>query len=181
MIDLPKSIADLNKLITDQVQENIHLDYKESPAIDRSKRTEIAKDVSAFANSDGGVLLYGIVESNNLPVRIDGGVDHTTHSREWLEQVINSSISPRIDDIRISPIQLSVDRSVYSVAVPKSFRGPHQAPDKKYYKRFNFQSVPMEDYEIGDLRNRRKFLPPLVNVDIEIEQGATEVSRSLMR
>jgi hypothetical protein len=171
MITLPTSLADLNKLITDQVQENIHLDYKESPAIDKSKRNEIAKDVSAFANSDGGVLVYGVVESNNLPVSVDGGVGHTTYSREWLEQIINSNISPRIDDIRISPIQLSVDRSAYAVKIPKSFRGPHQAPDKKYYKRFNFQSVPMEDYEINDVRNRRKVLPPLVNVDIEIEQG----------
>ncbi len=171
MINLPTSLADINKLISDQVQEAIHLDYKASPAIDNSKRSEIAKDVSAFANSDGGILIYGITENNNLPVSIDSGVDHTKYSREWLEQIINSNISPRIEDIRISPIQLSADRSVFAVKIPKSLRGPHQSSDKKYYKRFNFQSVAMEDYEINDVRNRRKILPPLVNVDIEIEQG----------
>lgn len=171
MINLPVSLADVEKLIADQVQEDIHLDYKASPAIDSSKRSEIAKDVSAFANSDGGVLIYGITENNNLPVGIDDGIDHTKYSREWLEQVINSNVSPRIEDVRISPIQLSVERSVFAVQIPKSFRGPHQSSDKKYYKRFNFQSVAMEDYEITDVRNRRKILPPLVNVDVEIDEG----------
>lgn len=145
------------------------MDYKASPAVDKSKTVEIAKDVSAFANSDGGMLIYGITESNNLPVSLDGGVDHTTHSREWLEQVINSNISPRVDGIRIAPIQISATRSYYAVDIPKSFRGPHQCSDKKYYKRFNFNSVPMEDYEITDVRNRRTVLPPLISIDVEID------------
>lgn len=171
MLNLPTTEADIDQLIKDQIQEDLHLDYKESPAVDRSKRQEIGKDVSAFANSDGGILIYGVVESNNLPVSKDGGVDHTKYSREWLEQVISSNVTPRIDGIRISPIQVSVDRSYYAVEVQKSFRGPHQNSDKKYYKRFNFQSVPMEDYEINDVRNRQKNVQPLVSVDVELDDG----------
>lgn len=53
----PKSKADIEKMIRDQVQENIHLDYKDSRAIRKNARDDIAKDVSAFANSDGGVLI----------------------------------------------------------------------------------------------------------------------------
>jgi hypothetical protein len=52
---VPRSIADIEKMILDQVQENIHLDYKESRAIRKNARDDIAKDVSSFANSDGGV------------------------------------------------------------------------------------------------------------------------------
>jgi hypothetical protein len=33
-------------------------------------------------------------------------------------------------------------------------RAPHQAFDHKYYKRFNFESTPMEDYEVRDLMRR---------------------------
>ena len=80
MIDLPTTKADVDKLITDKVQERIHLDYKESPAIDKSNRKEIGKDVSAFANSDGDIIVYRVIEDNNLPVSIDGGVDHTKYS-----------------------------------------------------------------------------------------------------
>lgn len=49
------TLADVNSLITNEVEEDIHLDYKASGALDKAdnKRTEITKDVSAFANSDG--------------------------------------------------------------------------------------------------------------------------------
>lgn len=171
MLNLPTTVAEIDQLIRDGVQEDLHLDYKESPAIDRSKRNEIAKDTSAFANSDGGILIYGIVESNNLPVSKDGGVDHGVYSREWLEQVISSNVTPKIDNIQIVPIPLSTSNSIYCVEVPKSYRAPHQAPDKKYYKRFNFQSVPMEDYEINDVRGRQQIVVRLMNFDVEIESG----------
>ncbi len=171
MINSPTTIAEIDKMISDDVQEDIHLDYKESRAIDKSKRHEIAKDVSAFANSDGGILIYGVIEKNNLPVGKDAGVDHTKYSREWLEQIISSNATPRMDGIRIAPIPISTDRSIYAVEIPKSFRAPHQAPDKKYYKRFNFQSVPMEDYEINDVRSRQKSLAPLISIDIEAKRG----------
>lgn len=168
MSDVPTTIAELDQFIKNQVQENLHLDYKASSAIDGSKRPEIAKDVSAFANSDGGMLIYGVIEKNNLPVSKDNGIDHTKYSREWLEQVISSNITPRIDGIHISPIQVSADRSYFVVKVPKSFRGPHQSSDNKYYKRFNFQSVSMEDYEINDVRSRRHVVRPLIEVGIGI-------------
>ncbi|HYO57779.1 ATP-binding protein [Archangium sp.] len=84
----PKTIADLEALITTRVQESLHLDYKESDALSDKKRGEIAKDVSAFANSDGGVIVYGIVEANHLPVSIDNGVSDAQYNREWLENVI---------------------------------------------------------------------------------------------
>jgi hypothetical protein len=55
-MELPQKVDDLESLIKNNVQENIHLDYKDSRAIDGKKRREMAKDVSAFANSDGGIL-----------------------------------------------------------------------------------------------------------------------------
>src|SRR5205823_5737014 len=148
-------------------QESLHLDYKDSRAIDSSKFAEIAKDVSAFANSDGGLIIYGVQEKDHLPIGKDGGIDHNRYSRERLEQVMSSNISPRIDDVRIAQIPLSAAASIYAIKVPKSFRAPHQASDKKYYKRYNFQSLPMEDYEINDVRSRQRVIPPLVAVGIE--------------
>ena len=85
-----KSIKDINNLIIAQVQESLHLDYKGSDAIDGNKKIEISKDVSAFANSDGGAIVYGITEVGHLPVAIDAGVDHKKFSREWIEQVIKA-------------------------------------------------------------------------------------------
>src|SRR5205823_13785190 len=139
---------------------------KDSGAIHKTKKDDISKDVSAFANSDGGMIIYGVRETNFLPTT-KNGIDHSQYKREWLEQVIWSNISPIVDDVVVVQIPLSSTESIYTVKVPKSFRGPHQASDKRYYRRYNSTSVPMEDYEIRDVRNRQSILPPLVNVDIE--------------
>ena len=172
MLDLPTSREDLEKLIAYQVPEDVHLEYKQSKAIDHKSRNEIAKDVSAFANSDGGIIVYGVVENEHLPASIDYGVDHQIYTREWLDQVIRSNITPRVDGLTIAQIPLSKDRSAYSILIPKSCRGPHQAPSKHYYKRYNFTSAPMEDYEINDVRQRRRTVLPLVNIDVRIRPGA---------
>jgi hypothetical protein len=168
MLEIPKTILDIDKLISDGVQESIHLNYKGSAAIDDCKFDEIARDVSSFANSDGGILIYGVQEEKHLPTCIDGGVDHVKYNRERLENIILSRISPRINDLLITQISLTETRSIYAIAVGKSFRGPHQAPDKRYYKRFNFKREPLEDYEINDIRTRRQVVRPLIEVGIDI-------------
>src|SRR5690348_12868598 len=104
----PSTIVDIDQMIRDQLQENIHLDYKASKAISPAARDEISKDVSAFANSDGGVLIYGVEEKDHFPVRIDDGVDDSVVSREWLENTITSRISPKVSDVRILPIPESM-------------------------------------------------------------------------
>lgn len=171
-MEVPSTIEEIKAYIDNRVQESIRLDYKLSKAIDDSKRNEIAKDVSAFSNSDGGLLIYGIREEQHLPVEIDEGVDHEKYTREWLEQILLSNISPIISGVRIAQIPLNESRSIYVVSVPKSSQGPHQERGtKKYYKRYNFKSSPMEDYEISDIRNRNFVVPPLINVDVVIEHG----------
>lgn len=171
-MNIPKTKSDLKKFIDDRVQEGLHLDYKSSLAISDKKRKDIAKDVSAFANSDGGLIIYGIVEEGHLPVSIDGGINHKQYSREWLEQVLVSNISPIIDGVEINQIPLSDGKSAYSVYVPKSSRGPHQErQERRYYKRYNFKSSPMEDYEITDIRNRTYINPPLISVDISFQNS----------
>ncbi len=168
MISVPNTVADIQQMIADQLQENVHLDYKRSAAIRRGSRErgDIAKDVSAFANSDGGVLIYGVEETNQLPVRIDSGIEDSECSREWIEAAVMTGITPRLDDVRIVPLPVSPGHSIYVIKVAKTFRGPHQASDKRYYKRHNFMSVPMEDYEINDVRSRRKRVSPLVTFEV---------------
>jgi hypothetical protein len=151
--------ADLESLITSGVPEGLTLDYKRSDSLskDNSKRIELCKDVSAFANSAGGRLIIGVPEQNQVPQPLDSGVDKKVITPEWIEQVLNSSIQPRIEGLQITQISAETgdDQVFYVIDVPQATaRAPHQAPDKKYYRRFNFQSVPMEDYEIRDALRR---------------------------
>ncbi len=166
----PKIYKEVLNLIN-KIPEDIHLEYKSGMAIDFSKVVEMSKDVSAFANSDGGVLIYGVQEDKltHLPVSIDG-VDSKKYSHEWLENVIKSNITPIIPDLEIKPIKIKGSNLViYSIFVPKSYRAPHQAKDKKYYKRYNFKSEAMENYEIDDIRSRLQTIPSLVNISAKVE------------
>ena len=168
----PKSIQELDALVTNTVQENIQLEYKASAALSKASKAEMAKDASAFANSDGGVLVYGIAEDQNHdPDRLDGGADHSVFSAEWIEQVLQSNISPRLGDVEIAPIRASNTHSYYAVRIPKTFRGPHQERNsKKYYKRFGYNVLAMEDYEIADVRNRITLCQPLVTFTVETQK-----------
>jgi hypothetical protein len=162
MLDL-KTKADLQRLVDEKLPESLTLDYKASPALskDDKKREELCKDVSALANSAGGQIVYGIEEKNQKPTRVDEGAAPEI-TREWIEQVLNSRIQPRIQGLVITPIEVKPARYAYVITVPQATAlAPHQAPDGKYYRRFNFQSVPMADYEIRDMM-RRSVDPDLV-------------------
>jgi hypothetical protein len=179
MIEL-ENIYELRNLIINQVEENIHLDYKSADSLQKSdgKKKEIAKDVSAFANSDGGVIIYGIkefdeLEKRHLPEAITP-INREIITKEWLEQVINSNITPRMDGIIIQPISVDSNSNdvVYVVYIKKS-NTAHQASDFRYYKRFNFESVAMYDYEIKDIMNRKK--TPIISLTFILEKYTYEV------
>lgn len=149
------TIEDIKSLISNEVEENVHLDYKAAAALEKNdkKRTEITKDVSAFANSDGGIIIYGVSEEDHKPKEVSS-IDGRIYTKEWLENVIQL-IQPRIEDIRILPIRAGdIGQTLYVVKIPRSSNAPHMANDRRYYKRYNFMSVPMEDYEVKDLYNR---------------------------
>lgn len=168
----------IQKYIDDQVEESLGLDYKSAQALAKTdgKKREITKDVSSMANSDGGIIIYGVAEyqmpeKKHLPERIDP-IDQTQFSKEWLEQVING-IRPRIDGLLIHPVPIEnpPNHVVYVVEIPQSTTA-HQARDYRYYKRFNFESVPMEDYEVRDVMNR------VTTPDVEVDFDYTRVEIS---
>ena len=68
----------IERYITNQIQENLNLDYKAARALSKSDGSikEISKDVSAMANSQGGVIIFGIKEfdeeeKRHLPEKIE--------------------------------------------------------------------------------------------------------------
>jgi predicted HTH transcriptional regulator len=92
-----ENLADLQKLISDGIAESLTLDYKASPSLgkDSKQRDELCKDVTAFANSAGGQIVYGLEENKNLPIKLDDGADPSI-TKEWIEQVIDSRVQRAI-------------------------------------------------------------------------------------
>lgn len=160
---------ELERYIEDQEEEGQYLEYKAAPSLDKSddkKKAEITKDVSAMANAGGGMLIYGIAEygvpnKRHLPQKLDP-IDRMQFSKEWLEQVINSGIRPRIDGLVIHPVDLDTGPTdvAYVVTIPQSMTA-HQARNLKYYRRYNFEVLAMYDHEIRDVMHRG-VLPDIV-------------------
>ncbi|NNE98151.1 MAG: ATP-binding protein [Pyrinomonadaceae bacterium] len=176
--------AKIQNLIQSGIEESLTLEYKSGEALGRSdqQKREITKDVSAMANSAGGLLIYGIREyaeadKKHLPEKIFP-VDRSEIPREWIEQIINS-IRPRIDGIVIHSVQLGSGENdaVYVIDIPQSHTA-HQANNHRYYKRFNFQSVPMEDYEIRDVMFREQTPDVVTRFLIEIKNSPDEESKT---
>ena len=165
--------ARVQQYIDDGVEESLNLDYKAAGALTRKDKDkkEVTKDVSAMANSDGGIIVYGVPENGHLPGALDP-VSRREFSKEWLEHVIGN-IRPRIDGLIVHPVTIGDSSSdvVYVVDIPKSYTA-HQALDKRYYRRYNFESVMMEDYEVRDVMGRLQH--PWLNLNLRINLHVDE-------
>jgi len=158
------TIEVLKNFISRQPEEDLHLEFKSGAFFDANKKDSLTQTVTSFANSDGGILMLGVKENNvkgkSYADSIDGIQVDPKHSNEALENILISSISPKIDSLQIIRLD-SNEKSVFILEIPKSERAPHMASDKRYYKRLNFQKVPMENYEVEDHLFGRKKTPKL--------------------
>lgn len=157
---------DILLLISLKVEESIHLDFKQADSLEKkdSKKLELAKDVSAFANSAGGFIVYGLKEINHVAESLSF-IDGNEITKEWIEQIIQTRIQRKIEGLKILPIRFDDDikKSVYVIKIPESSLAPHMTSDKRFYKRYNFESVQMEEYEIRNLYNRKEKTKLIIN------------------
>ena len=166
----------LERMLAEQRPEDIHLDYKDARSllpiarggsgVDKQKRREdISKDVSSFLNSDGGVLVYGVPESQDpnspggapIPGGPEIGFKRGEIDKETVENLITSNIQPKLDPnlFRVTEVPYgNTDRIVIVVEVALGIGDVWQAKDKRYYKRFPYKAEAMEHYEINMVRER---------------------------
>ncbi len=95
-------------LIKNGIEENIHLDYKSQ----LGNNAEITKDLSAFANIDGGNIIYGISEEGHKPVEITPV--NPEGIKEKLDQISTNGIDPSLN-VKIWPIDYSEEGQIYAV------------------------------------------------------------------
>ena len=152
--------ADIAPFIELQEPESAALDYKLTLTGTDREKAELAKDISAFANSQGGYLLIGIQEKSGRPVQVSG-IEMTLGNvrvEDWVEQVLNSNISPKPQH-QIRWIQIpSSDKGVLVIRIPISPQAPHMVTTqgdnrfyRRYFKRHEFQALPAEENEVREL------------------------------
>lgn len=163
-----QSIEDIRSLIDNSVEEGTELEYKRAfPKLKENQKQkgkeELAKDISAMANANGGTIIYGLSEKDGengraIPDTIIP-ISSSEMSKDQLTQLISSIISPKIIGIEISTIPHDVG-NVFIVKIPKSSTAHQNKINRLYHIRRNATIEVMEDYEIRDIMNRQ-INPPL--------------------
>jgi len=156
---IPKklSIEDIHKFIATKVRCSDHFDFqlpdKLVPGNDK-KESWLTRYVSAFANTSGGTVIFGIKKIRGRASEICS-IDFTKTSAFWLETLLHNEISPAIEDIEVYEIPFSENNStgLLVLHVPKSTLRPHMAADKRYYHRVGLREEVMDENRIRELYN----------------------------
>lgn len=104
------------------------LDFKaQLPPSDDAGKDEFRKDICAFANADGGDIVYGISEKGGKAHAINSiqGRDFDGEKRRLL-QILEAQVEPRIQGVKLQHYLLVDGGFVLLVRVPSSFDGPHR-------------------------------------------------------
>lgn len=150
-------------------------------------RDEIAKQLSAFANSGGGSIILG---ADDITGKIDGGLPLIAKGRattkDYLEDIIIGLTDEKILGLNVVEVLPSDDKSriaqgnaVFVIEVPDSDHAPHQSTrDHKYYVRLGSKSQPASHRIIEDIRNRVRH-PKLEIVGMEVYKATHDGSLRL--
>ncbi len=144
---------DLNDLIVNQVAEGKTIDYKVTlPGNSDDKKKDFLADVSSFANTAGGHLIYGMDEKHGMASSLPGLSDIDPDKEILrLESIIRDGMAPRIAGISIRPIQLNNGNLALIIHIPKSWLSPHMITFQrlsKFYTRASNGQYQMDVQEI---------------------------------
>jgi hypothetical protein len=137
MISGPIHGADLSvlaALIEHEVSEGPTLEYKSAlPGSADSDKLEFLADVSSFANSNGGDIVYGMAEESGVPVGFPGVlIEDLDFLKLRLESIIRDGTDPRLIGVDFHRIQVDGGNSVLIIRVPRSWGAPHRVTYKAY-------------------------------------------------
>jgi len=144
--------ARLDQLIRASTPEDRFLEYKREIGSNK----DIAKDICAFANAQGGLILYGICEHEGAAIEVQGVEPQGT--TELIDNVVANALSPRVNvTTRLIPIPSS-DKAVLAVSIPESDQRPHMVSayeDRRYYVRRNTTNIAMNQIETAEAYKHR--------------------------
>lgn len=159
------NIEDIRRYITEKKEENISLEFKVvncGSLNSRDDKRNYAKALSGFANSSGGLLVWGVDARKNKD-----GVDCATeiapieNVRKFLTRLIeleNDAVTPCVDGVNHKILEIDNGKGYAITYIPESVRGPHMAKlgEFRYYKRSGDSFYVMEHFDIEDMFGRRK-------------------------
>ena len=154
---IPKRLSDIDEeaiasLIQNGVAEGRTLEYKQAlPGGSEPDKKEFLADISSFANSGGGDLIFGVEEKQGVPTRI-AGIDSADLDLEIrrMDSLAESGIEPRIR-YELKPIACRDGRRLLVIRIERSWTGPHRVilrGHDKFYARNSAGKYPLDVNEL---------------------------------
>ena len=146
---------DLIELIDGSIPEGKTIEYKSQlPGGSDDEKREFLSDVSSFANTEGGVIIYGLEEVGGTASSIPG-VSSSLDDKTILafEQSILQGISPRIPRFESKITQLANGNKVFILSIQRSWINPHMVTYKnvsRFYMRNSAGKYQMDVSEIKE-------------------------------
>ena len=127
---------DLFALVADKEAEGKTLDYKrDSVGKGDTEKKEFLYDVTSFANTLGGHLIFGMDEKNGEAINLAdlAGIDPDQEILR-LEQMLRDGVRPPIVGVESVRVPLSGGNVAIVMRIPKSWNPPHQVTFQKAFR-----------------------------------------------
>lgn len=146
--------SEIIEMVNKRVREDARLDfkrecYKKTPGDTK----EMLKDVTSFANTDGGYILIGIEDVDSCASGIARVADANEEAQSLRDQCLQC-ISPRIRDLEIVVLeQVEPGKDIVVIGIPESMRRPHMVTygaNTYFCRRYQDGKRSMSVGEIGE-------------------------------
>lgn len=141
-----------------RVKEGLTVEYlsaRDIQPLDDKRALFFSQLITGMANANGGTIFIGIHATRKIPRSLQAVSEKNAVA--WLYTICKTHISPEIPNILIQAISVSEQGDfIIGISVPNSFKAPHIADDKRFYKRVGVKTEIMEEYEIRDLYQKSK-------------------------
>jgi hypothetical protein len=159
------SVDDIRDLLGKE--ENLFLEVKRAQVpISDADKANLAIALSGFANSSGGVLIFGLFAAKSSKddadiISKEEPIKNVTRFLPEVQSLIGQAVVPTVDNAQAKAIIFANDPSLgyVVIVVPESDRGPHRAVlkgTKQYYKRSGDSFYAMEHFDLADMFGKRR-------------------------
>jgi len=146
-------LDDLNNLLQNAVLEGKTIEYKDQlPSNSDADRKEFLADVSSFANTSGGDLIFGVTTDQGVPKSATGiGITNIDNEKLKYEEIIRNGLEPRIN-FSIHTVTVNPQGIVFIFRINKSWIGPHRVIFKGHDKFYARNSAGKYSLDTNELR-----------------------------
>jgi len=142
-------------------QEDLHLDFKtvkDGVSLGRDDRKNLAICVSGFANSDGGIVVWGVEAKQDRKTKIDcvrslKPIRNLSACLSEFNTLIGQAADPILENTRNKSIVLDDDKGFIITLVPRGDHQPYEAKlgEDRCYKRSGSSFYRLERYELEQM------------------------------